>query len=352
MPIQPVVLQRRLAEVGRIRIGEVKPTSNGKTRPSKLDTFRFTSASRELLEKVAAEYGGEVAAWTPANGGASQWELLTPTARVPVVIPPGAVTQWMEAWSGGGVQRRCDGEREVRTDTPCPCAAADQMICKPTTRLSVMLRDIEGLGVWRLESHGWNAAAELPGTADFLAQHGGYIPAFLYLKAVRQVTDGQTRDFMVPALAVEGWTPGQAIAGAPPAGQSQLEGGQTAALESAADWPGLIAGATTRAELLDIRRRAKEAGMAPAAAAELDAAMKARAEQIGETGSTAPQPVRSADVVWNEILFAVPEGTSVPEIERDVESRTGVALAQATAEHLEEYLAFVQRAVSGEVVGS
>src|SRR3990172_7696614 len=44
----------------------------------------------------------------------------------------------------------------------------DERACKITTLLNVMLPRIPGLGVWRLESHGWNAATVLPGTLEVL----------------------------------------------------------------------------------------------------------------------------------------------------------------------------------------
>lgn len=213
MPISPIVLQRRLTEVGRIRIGQLVPTRSGKTRPDKLDRLRYTSSDKGLLDQIAALYGGEVKAWTPQGGGAKAWEVITDHDSVPVIVPPQSVTQWMEHWSGGGAQRRCDGTVNLITDAPCECAATENMICKPTTRLSLMLRDVESIGVWRLESKGWTAAAELPGMADLLARAGGYVKARLYLKAVRQVSGGETRDFMVPALAVDGVTPAQLLQG-------------------------------------------------------------------------------------------------------------------------------------------
>ncbi|MFC5183602.1 recombination directionality factor [Actinomadura harenae] len=55
MPI--IDLQKRFRELGRIRIGDVQPTSSGKTRPAKLDKLRITSHSRDLLVKVPALYG-------------------------------------------------------------------------------------------------------------------------------------------------------------------------------------------------------------------------------------------------------------------------------------------------------
>src|SRR5688572_2796212 len=116
-----ITLQRRARELGRIRIGQVVKGSNGKTRPEKLDRFRLTAASKPLLEGVARLYGGSVAAWTPANGGPSQWEVVTTSTRLPVLVPPQPVSQFYELWSGGGCQRRCDGERELLSEKPCLC---------------------------------------------------------------------------------------------------------------------------------------------------------------------------------------------------------------------------------------
>lgn len=211
--ISPIVLQRRLTEVGRVRLGEVVPTASGKTRPAKLSTFRFTSPDRSLIDQITKLYGGETRPWTPQNGGASQWETLTEASSVPVVVPPQSVTQWLEHWSGGGIALRCTGEREILTDSPCKCQLNDEIVCKPTTRLSILLREVQSIGVFRLESKGWNAAAELPGMADLLSRAGGYIEARLYLKPVRQVSGGKTKDFFVPALAVDGVTPDQLLRG-------------------------------------------------------------------------------------------------------------------------------------------
>lgn len=212
MPISPIVLQRRLTEVGRIRIGETVPAANGKTRPAKLSEFRITSPDRSLLDQISALYGGVVESWQPQGGGAPQFEVKTSASELPVMVPPQSVTQFLEHWSGGGCQRRCTGEINLLTGDECLCSSEDSMICKPTTRLSLLLRDVRSIGTFRLESHGWNAVAELPGMADLLASAGGYVPARLYLKPVRQVSGGKTKDFYVPALAVDGVTPAELLA--------------------------------------------------------------------------------------------------------------------------------------------
>jgi hypothetical protein len=151
-------------------------------------------------------------------------------------VPPQDVgeRQYLEQWSGGRCTRRCDGEIELLTNQACICIATDDMRCKPKTRLSVMLRDIEGLGTWRIESNGWGTASTLPGTAQFLMQHGGYVSATLYLQPRSRVTEvngkPQTQNWMVPALEVEGITPGQLNGGTNGGGSAAVGQGQQRAV--------------------------------------------------------------------------------------------------------------------------
>jgi hypothetical protein len=219
MPI--LTIQRRQLEVGRIRIGDTKETvKNGRTVtfPVKRETFGFTTASRALAGHIQALYGGVVAEWEPHGGGTKQWEVITEAKALAVIVPPNSVSQWYEMWSGGGCVRRCDGERNVLTDVACECPpdpgersklASRGNACKPTTRVNVMLADVPGIGVWRLETHGFYAATELPAVAELLAAGGGYIPARLELQersAKRPKDSGagtETRRWMVPVLHVD-----------------------------------------------------------------------------------------------------------------------------------------------------
>jgi hypothetical protein len=207
MGVKPFLIQRRMMTLGRVRMGE--KSSSG--APKKLDTFRFTSASAELLASVAAKYGGTVKPWqgAPDEG---YFEVVTETAELDIVLPPvfaqadGAPTvpysQWLELWSAGGCQRRCDGVTEAISGEACMCDP-DARQCQITTRISFLMPDIRGLGVWRLDSHGWNAAAELPGTLEILHQaaaQGKFIPATLRIEHRTKKSDGQTRRFIVPVV--------------------------------------------------------------------------------------------------------------------------------------------------------
>lgn len=194
-------VQRRFRELGRIRMGE----RGAKGQPVRLDTWRLTSGNRGLLDEAAALWGGEVRVWesAPTEG---QWELTTATAELPIIIPPGRdpVSQWMEQWTRGGCTHRCDGRTNVAPDEPVPCSCDPaQPACKPYTRLSVMLPDLPDVGVWRMETHGWNAAAELPGTVELIraaAETGRFIDGRLRIEERKHVRDGKTSRFIVPVL--------------------------------------------------------------------------------------------------------------------------------------------------------
>lgn len=217
--MSPIInLQRKLSEVGRIRLGS--KSENG--APKKLDKFRLTSKSRDALEAAATIYGGKVVTWNSPDGDA--FELVTESNVLDVTIPPGnSLTQWYEMWTGAGCQRRCDGQTETINNTPCRCPADQSQrselsskgqACRPTTRLSVILPRVKNLGIWRLESHGYNTAVEMAGIADLLQQVSAsdqYLPATLRLEQRSSKKGGKTSRFAVPVLEV-GATVQEAIA--------------------------------------------------------------------------------------------------------------------------------------------
>ena len=199
MPI--INIQRRHAELGRIRLGEKVSTNNGKSRPAKLSKFRFTSGDERLINDIATLYGGTPQPWD--NGGKAEHEVYTDASSIPVIVVKGGFSQWMETWSGGGCTHRCDGETNVLTGEMCNPDDPAHRNAKPTSRLSVMLRDVESLGVWRLETHGWNAAAELPSVAELAMFVGDLVPANLLLAQRKSIKDGKTSQFVVPVLDLQ-----------------------------------------------------------------------------------------------------------------------------------------------------
>lgn len=232
MTVAPVTVQRRFMQLGRVRMGE----RTDKGAPKKLDCFRFTSASRSLLEAVSVKYGGTVQEWkgAPDEG---YFELKTTADEIDIILPPtfsmsdGEPTvpwsQFFELWSNGGCQRRCDGVMESLSGKPCMCNPEDRA-CDITTRVQFMLPDMPGLGVWRLDTKGWNAAAELPGTLELLrmaAEERKFIPAVLRMEKRTSKKEGQTRRFVVPVIDL------------PQVTMSQLAGGDLLSLNAPAPAP-------------------------------------------------------------------------------------------------------------------
>ena len=204
MPI--IDLQRRIVESGRIRIGQQVEASSGGRRPAKLDTFRLTSADKLRIEQAAKAYGGEVAEWAAPSG--QQWEVVTKATSLDVIVPPSELSfsQAYELWSAGGCQRRCDGVTEQISDGACLCDPADRK-CEIHTRLSVMLKDLPGLGVWRIDTQGYYAAVELGGAVQIIGAVAGrgLLPGRLRLDqrtVKRPGANGraQTYRFAVPVL--------------------------------------------------------------------------------------------------------------------------------------------------------
>lgn len=218
MPILDI--QRRGQQIGRIRIGEKVAT--GKTnragkeifRPVKLATFRLTTGSRLAAVAVAEHLGGEVREW------GTEWEVVTTCSEIPVTVPPRdqAVSQWYEMWTAGGCARRCDSVTAQTKDGQVPClcpsdpheraAKAKQLTpeaCKPVTRINVMIPDLPGLGVWRLDTGSFYAATELGDAAELMERaraNGVFLPATLRIDQRTQVANGLTKQFPVPVLEI------------------------------------------------------------------------------------------------------------------------------------------------------
>jgi hypothetical protein len=209
-------IQFRYRELGRLRMG----SRSEKGHPVKLDNWRLTSASKNLLEAAAQAFGGEVREWANAPTEGVQYELLTESDSLRIAVPPGEVlSQYFELWKSGGVKKRCDGVNQLLVDRRCSCPediatrmekAQKGEACQPATRLSVLLPDVPDIGVWRLESHGYAAAAEIPATFEILrmaADRGTIIPALLRIdkRQVKRQVNGKTqkRLFRVPVIEIE-----------------------------------------------------------------------------------------------------------------------------------------------------
>jgi hypothetical protein len=345
MPI--LELQKRARELGRIRTGD----KGGKGQPQKLTKFRLTSASKALLDKVAELYGGTVREWTGA--GTPQWEVYTDVNRIPILVPPQPVSQWLETWTGGGCVHRCDGVTNALTGDPCDPEDRDHQQAKPTTRLNVVLRDVEGIGVWRLESHGWNAALELPNAAEFLAQAGGYVEGWVALEERISKSDGQTRRFLVPVIEIA-VTPAELMSGRGAFGTPSIEG----PVQAPALAPGVAALEQSRPDYVAL---AKAGGNLPAVqeqwraaynAGHLDEDLQAALTELGNGFNEQHEPesvdaevvLDPPDVLWQRcITVAGHLGWDLDRLEKALMSDHDVTAFDATAEQLDAFLTSLEQ---------
>ena len=208
-------LVARPTELGRIRMG----TKGAKGMPMKGDHFRFTSPFEDAVRAIAGRYGGEVSEWHDAMANPPrQWQVTVEADSVDIVLPSGAqLSQTLECWDKGGCTVRTDGITDLLTGAPWRGPTTFEGLkaanIKPTTRLSVMLPGIPGFGVWRLESHGWNAAAEIAGVLDVIRSchlAGQLHVGRLTLADRTSKKAGQTNRYKVPVLMLDA-TPEQLV---------------------------------------------------------------------------------------------------------------------------------------------
>jgi len=311
MPILDI--QRRLARTGAIRLGNQVPTGgvdrNGKAkmRANKLQEFRITSPYRDVVEAAAQRFGGTVRPWVSPTG--PEWEVYTAVRQLPVLVPSQRIDPNYEAWGNRIRTRICDGATERLRKTPCLCKRWDnhehkysrgtcmfcglaqnwdgaphehlfelgacvvcgcRRVCKPTTRVSVMLRGINADGVFKVESHGINAAQGLPAYAEIIAETPVPLPGILVMRKVDQmrlVVDAtgeraETRQFWVPELRFPWLTPDMAFAGSrmlEQAARAQLESAERdqLALEATAHEPDEDDPKLTAADIIRLTREAE-----------------------------------------------------------------------------------------------
>ena len=229
------VLQPTLPELGRIRAGDKQPVKGKKDvfRPNRLDRFRLTSQNPILLHKaVELGYGDEVIEWPDAPEG-RQWQLYCTVEALPVYVPPmAAFSQYNELWAGAECTYRCDGQVVHRSAIGgieegmlCQCDTFDERV-PVVTRVNVMLPDLPGLGVWRLNTQGYYAGSELQGIVQMLSAASArntWIDAQLMITQRRQRKEGQTRVFPVITLQPVEMTPRQMLALQQPVPVKQIE---------------------------------------------------------------------------------------------------------------------------------
>jgi hypothetical protein len=281
-------LQQQQTEVGRIRLGVKVALDGNRSRPAKIDTLRFTSPRRELIAKVAELYGGTVEPWQPLKGNA-QWQVITTSTEVPVMVPPQdpAESQWLEMWSKGGCLRRCDGKTERISGNACLCDPDPQeRDCKMHTRIRVLLEEVPGIGVWRVDTGSFYAAVELPSVARILAEAKGLIPGKLILDQRTVTRGGKTFNFAVPVLDIAEFTPAELLSGKVPQMAAQrraeaIDNRSRTAITAGPDYSSLLFAVNTIPALTDLW---EEAGNAGALTDSLRAEFEAKAAEIRNAG--------------------------------------------------------------------
>jgi hypothetical protein len=223
-------IQRQGQPLGRLRMGEQVGTGNfgkdgkEKMRPVRRETWRLTTGARHSADSAAAFFDSEVRPW---NG---QWEVDTRVSEISVMVPPRdeVISQNYEMWTAGGAARRCDSQFDQVSAGPCLCPhAADPgdaeevarmalrradmaranppRACHLITRVSFMIPDLPGLGVWRLDTSSYYAAVEI-GDAAMLMQaardQGVSLAAILRIDQRQRVAGGQTKRYPVPVLEI------------------------------------------------------------------------------------------------------------------------------------------------------
>lgn len=203
-------IQRGFREIGALRMGTSEAKNGGKT-PKKSQYWILTSNDSNALAVAAVQFGGAVEPWGDPMSRHSH-RLITKVTELPVMISPVPASQSYEMWSGGECKRRCNGEYDRLNNCPCQCpedpkeraqAAATGKACKLTTRVGFILPSIPDLGVWRVETHGYYAAVELPATTDFLgamAVQGQQIPAVIAIEIRKSKKGGTTKTYPVPVV--------------------------------------------------------------------------------------------------------------------------------------------------------
>ncbi|MGI5281709.1 hypothetical protein ACQEVF_59210 [Nonomuraea polychroma] len=352
MPIDPSVLQRRHWQDGRIRLGVKKMSQNGKEYPSKIETFRFTSPSEEMIRGVAELYGGQAKPWQSPEG--PQFEVITAATRIPVIVPPNGLSQNMEAWEAKVCVRRCTGvTMQAPFVGPCLCGADRDIksrLCKPTTRLGVFLKEVPSLGLWRLDSKGENAAAELPNAAEFLAHAGTYVDAWLYLaKRNGTIIDPRTKQpkpttYMVPGLTIEGIGFDELMSGEAKRRSELARAGKSQrAIESApaTDYLAMIAAAGDYDSVVAIWRTAKQDPVWASRIEAVETAAKARVATFPKQQSSGAPQGQPAPAATQSAKPEVPreeEPPETPSLGEHEEAWSGVMACDPEADRLRQHI--------------
>jgi hypothetical protein len=233
-------LPNRYPELGRLRLGE---KSTDPKKPGKpLDNWRLTSPDKGLLMAMGGIYGikGEIKPWEKG-----QFEVVIDSNEIDVMLPADPWSAYYELWTKAGCQRRCDGQTAMvpykdpegggLDNVDCVCLSEGKMpgtgldVCSPNGRLSVVMLDTPGVGVWLMTTSSINACMEIEAQVELLERTGTF-PAYGKLaiehRTVKKSWESFERKFNVPTLRLAGTLRNMVAGAAATPALPQVQGGQ------------------------------------------------------------------------------------------------------------------------------
>jgi hypothetical protein len=201
---------KRIPRVGKIYLGMKTQNDNGKTYPTATDYFLVRSDGVNTSD-------GAAEAFYKAYGP----EPREITVAFPSDDPDNFMPQYLASYRGGGgrhelwckgdgiVARRADGAGGY-TEMQCEyrdCPIFQEGKCKELTRLLFLLPEVEGIGVWELDTTSYHSAQNLVSSIQLIRQltRGKIAMIPLKLRVVPKVVnpDGRTKTIYVLDLKLE-----------------------------------------------------------------------------------------------------------------------------------------------------
>ena len=201
---------KRIPRVGKIYLGVKTQNDKGKEYPTAVDYFVVRPDGVNTMDSAAEafrkQYGDEPREIT----------IAFPNDELENIMP-----QYLAAYRGGGGRSELwckgDGDMAGRADgsgnyVQIPCLYRDCPIyiegkCKELTRLLFLLPDVEGIGVWELDTTSYHSAQNLVSSIQLIRQltRGKISMIPLTLRVVPKTVnpDGRTKTVWVLDLKLE-----------------------------------------------------------------------------------------------------------------------------------------------------
>lgn len=165
MPIKNLTNARRLPRLGKIRLGIKKTASSGKEYPAEVDYF-------VVPDKIKSAVGDKP----------KELHIMFPVDNDEVFFQ-----QWLKHYGAVGLKCKGDGETAnildpgldpgagVFKSVPCPCEKLKTGECKPLATLLFMMPDVDGVGVWQIDTSSKNSIIDVNSSIDFIRRVAGRI---------------------------------------------------------------------------------------------------------------------------------------------------------------------------------